>query len=51
MYLEYYGLDASHYFSSPGLSWNAVLKMTGLKLDLILEIDLNQIIGRRGRSS
>ena len=53
VYLEYYGLDASHYSSSPGLSWNVVLKMTGSKLDLILEIELNQIIekGRRGRLS
>ena len=23
---------ASHYFSSPGLSWGAMLKMTGLRL-------------------
>ena len=26
--LEYYGLDPCHYFSSPGLSWDATLKMT-----------------------
>ena len=26
--LKYYGLDPYHYFSSPGLSWNAMLKMT-----------------------
>ena len=32
---EYYGLDARHYFSIPGLSWDVILKMTGLKLDLI----------------
>ena len=23
-------LDLFHYFSSPGLSWNAMLKMTGI---------------------
>ena len=33
--LDYYGLDPCHYFSSPGLSWDALLKMTGIKLDLI----------------
>ena len=33
--LYYYGLDPCHYFSSPGLSWDALLKMTGIKLDLI----------------
>ena len=27
-YLDYYGLDPCHYFSSPGLSWDALIKMT-----------------------
>ena len=31
--LKYYGLDPCHYFSSPGLSWDAMLKMTGVKLE------------------
>ena len=26
--LHYYGLDSCHYFSSPGLSWDAMLKIT-----------------------
>ena len=26
--LKYYGLDPCHYFSSPGLSFNATLTMT-----------------------
>ena len=30
--LEYYTLDPSHYFSSPGLSWDAMLKMTKIRL-------------------
>ena len=31
--LKYYGLglDPCHYFSCPGLSWDAMLKMTGIK--------------------
>ena len=29
--LKFYGLDPSHYFSSPGLSWDAMLKMTGVR--------------------
>ena len=33
--LEYYGLDPYHYFSSPGLSQDAMLKMTGIELELI----------------
>ena len=28
MCLEYFELDPCHYFSSPGLSWDAMLKMT-----------------------
>ena len=39
--LEYYSLDPSHYFSSPGLSWNAMLKMTGIKLEPISNIDMH----------
>ena len=33
--LEYYGLDPRYYFSSPGFSWDAMLKMTGIELELI----------------
>ena len=25
--LKYYGLDSCHYFSSPGLSWDSMLKI------------------------
>ena len=48
--LEYYSLDPSHYFSSPGLSWDAILKMTGIKLGLISNIDMHLFIekGMRG---
>ena len=37
--LKYYGLDPCHYFSSPVLSWDAMLKMTGIKLEKISDID------------
>ena len=37
--LKYYELDPCHYFSAPGLSWNAMLKMTGVKLEKISDID------------
>ena len=39
MCLEFYGLDSCHYFSSPELSWDAMLKMTGVKLEKISDID------------
>ena len=48
--LKYYGLDPCHYFSSPGLSWDAMLKMTGIKLEKISDIDKHLFIekGLRG---
>ena len=33
--LDYYGLDPFHYFSSPGLNWDVMLKMTEIELELI----------------
>ena len=30
-YLKLYGLDPCHYFSFPELSWDAMLKMTGMR--------------------
>ena len=37
--LKYYVLDPCHYFSAPGLSWDAVLKMTGVALEKISDPD------------
>ena len=37
--LKYYELDPSYYFSAPGLSWDAMLKMTGVNLERISDID------------
>ena len=33
--LKLYGIGPCHYFTSPGLSWDAMLKMTGVKLEKI----------------
>ena len=51
--LQYYKLDPCHYFTSPGLSWDAMLKMTNIKLELITDIDMFQFIekGMRGGTS
>ena len=38
--LEYYGLDPCHYFISPGLSWDAMLQMTEIELQLISESEM-----------
>ena len=42
--LKYYELDPCHYFSSPGLSWDAILKMTGIELEKISDINKNLFI-------
>ena len=42
--LDYYGLDPCHYFSYHGLSWDAVLKMAKIELDLISGIYINLFI-------
>ena len=44
--MQYYKLDPCNYFSSPGLSWDAMLKMTGIKLELMTDIDMFQFIER-----
>ena len=48
--LKFYKLDSCHYFSSPGLSWDAILKMTGEKLEKISDIEMFLFIekGLRG---
>ena len=48
--LEYYGLDLCHCFSSPGLAWDAMFKITGVNLELIDDIDVHLFIesGMRG---
>ena len=48
--MQYYGLDPCHYFTSPGLCWDAMLKMTNVKLELMTDINMYQFIekGMRG---
>ena len=36
---KFYGLNPCHYFSSPRLNWDVILKMTGVKLEQISDID------------
>ena len=48
--LKFYKLDPCNCFSSPGLSWDAMLKMIGVKLQQIIDIDMYLFIekGLRG---
>ena len=36
--LKFYGIDPCHYFSSPGLSWDAMSKMTEIKSEKLSDI-------------
>ena len=47
--LKYYKLDPCHYFHSPGLSWDAMLKMTVVKLEKISDIDMYFFIEKGSR--
>ena len=42
--LQYYKLDPAHYFTSTGLSWDAMLKMTDIQLELMTDVDMFQFI-------
>ena len=49
-YLHTYGLDPAHYVSLPSSSWDAMLKMTGVRLDSLSDVDMLNFIekGMRG---
>ena len=48
--LEIYELDPAHFLSAPGLAWQACLKKTEVKLELLTNIDMLLMIkkGIRG---
>ena len=50
---QYYKLDPAHYCSAPGLARNGCLKMTGIELELISDVDMYYMIemGLRGGMS
>jgi len=51
--IEQYGLDPVHYYMSPGLSWDALLKKTGVELELFTDYEMHlfEERGMRGRIS
>ena len=46
MCLKYYGLDPCHYFSAPGLSWDAMLEMTKIELEKISDPDKYMLLNK-----
>ena len=51
MFIEVYELDPVHFLSAPGLAWQACLKETNVKLELITDPDMLLMVekGIRGR--
>ena len=48
--MEYYELDPCHFYTAPGLTWSAALKMTGVELELLKNPDMSLLVdeGMRG---
>ena len=48
--LKNYGLDPVYYYTAPGLAWDACLKITGVNLELLTDVDMLLMIekGIRG---
>ena len=44
--LKEYGLDPAHFLTGPQFSYAALLKMTGINLELLSDIDMHQMIER-----
>ena len=44
-----YGLDPANYFTAPGLSWDALLKHTGIELELLTNVDKHLFFERAKR--
>ena len=38
--LEFYNLDPIHYYTTPGLAWDAALRMSRVDLQLITDVDI-----------
>ncbi|CAG8625073.1 9444_t:CDS:1, partial [Paraglomus occultum] len=47
--MKYYKLDPSHYVSAPALSWDAMLKMTGVEIELFTEMAMHDFTEKAKR--
>ena len=46
MCINVYELDPANFLSAPGLAWQAALKKTKVKLDLLTDIDMLLMVGK-----
>ena len=47
--IEYYNLDPTNYLTAPSLAWDAMLRMTGIKLELLYDLDMISMIEKMKR--
>lgn len=45
-YMQEFGLDPTHYYNTPGLAWDALLKKTGVELELLTDYDQHPFIDK-----
>ena len=49
MSMEYYEIDPSHYVSAPSLSWDGMLKMTGVRIELFTDMAMHDFTEKAKR--
>ena len=42
--LDFYSLDPLHYYTTPGLAWDAALRMSRVELELITDVNIYNLI-------
>ncbi|GET56179.1 uncharacterized protein LOC110249295 [Rhizophagus irregularis DAOM 181602=DAOM 197198] len=47
--MHHYGLDPSHYVSAPALSWDGMLKITGVKIELFTNMTMHDFTEKTKR--
>ena len=47
MYIKVYELDSAHFLSAPGLAWQACLKKTEVKLELLTDVDMLLMVEKK----
>ena len=47
--IKNYNLDPAHYYTAPGLAWDAALKVTKVKLEQLSDIDMLLMVGKGTR--
>ena len=47
--MKIYELDPTNFLSTPGLAWQACLKMTGIKLNLLTDVNMLLIVDKEMR--